>query len=475
MLAEGDQTMEKKKTEGQKLEKDLSYKKENFFVVSSDEKIKAAFDYAEDYKKYIDLSKTEREAVKTSIALCKEKGYKEYRFGDELKAGGRYYYNNRGKSLAVFKIGTADVGKDGIRILASHIDSPRLDIKQNPLYEDSSMAFLKTHYYGGIKKYQWTAIPLALHGTVALKNGKTVDVAIGEGENDPVFYVNDLLPHLSREQYAKNLSQAIDGETLNVLVGGLPFKDDDVKDAVKLTVLKHLHDDFGMCESDFLSAELCVVPAFNARDIGFDRALIGAYGHDDRVCSYPALTALLNEKDDEHTVLVVLADKEEIGSEGNTGMQCKVYEDIIDIIAASQNKPSALVRANSVCLSADVTAGYDPNFAGVYEKKNASLVSYGTSICKFTGSGGKGGSNDASAELCGRVRKIFDDNKIVWQTAELGKVDAGGGGTVAKFIAKLNIDTIDIGVPVISMHAPYEVISKGDLYSTYEAFAAFIK
>ena len=230
-----------------------------------------------------------------------------------------------------------------------------------------------------------------------------------------------------------------------------------------------------MVESDFLSAELCVVPAFKARDIGFDRALIGAYGHDDRVCSYPALTSLLDTEDEKHTVLVVLADKEEIGSEGTTGMQCKVYADIIDVIAASENQPSALVRANSVCLSADVTAGYDPNYAGVYEKRNSSLVSYGTSICKFTGSGGKGGSSDASAELCGRIRKIFDSNGIIWQTAELGKVDAGGGGTVAKYLAKLNIDTIDIGVPVISMHAPYEVISKGDLYSTYEAFAAFIK
>ena len=467
--------MDKKKSEGIKLEKELSYKKDNFFLKADDERLKKTFAYAEEYKKYIDNSKTEREAVKTSVELCKAKGYKEYRFGDKLVKGGKYYYNNRFKSLAVFKIGSEDVGKDGIRIMASHIDSPRLDLKQNPLYEDASMAFFKTHYYGGIKKYQWTAIPLALHGTVVLKNGKSVDIAIGEAENDPVFYINDLLPHLSREQNSKPLSQAIDGETLNVLVGGIPFKDDDVKDAIKLNVLKHLHDDYGMVESDFLSAELCVVPALKARDIGFDRALIGAYGHDDRVCSYPALTSLLDTEDEKHTVLVVLADKEEIGSEGTTGMQCKVYEDIIDLIAASENQPSALVRANSVCLSADVTAGFDPNYAGVYEKRNSSLVSYGTSICKFTGSGGKGGSSDASAELCGKIRKIFDDNGIIWQTAELGKVDAGGGGTVAKYLAKLNIDTIDIGVPVISMHAPYEVISKGDLYSTYEAFAAFIK
>lgn len=466
---------EKKKTEGQKLEKELSYKKKNFFEASDDAKIKAAFDYAEGYKKYIDSSKTEREAVKASISLCQAKGYEEYRFGDNLKKGGKYYFNNRGKSLVVFKIGTEDVGEKGIRILASHIDSPRIDVKQNPLYEDSSMAFLKTHYYGGIKKYQWTAIPLALHGTVVLKSGEVVDIAIGEKESDPVFYVNDLLPHLSREQNSKPLAQAIDGESLNILVGGLPFKDDEVKETVKLSVLKNLNDAYGMEESDFLSAELSAVPAFNARDIGFDRALVGGYGHDDRVCSYPALTALLDSDDDKNTVMVVLADKEEIGSEGNTGMQCKVYEDLIDIISAFFGKPSALCRANSLCLSADVTAAFDPNFAGVFEKRNSSLVSYGAAVCKFTGAGGKSGSSDASAEFCGKLRKLFDDAGVIWQTAELGKVDAGGGGTVAKFIAKLNIDTIDIGVPVISMHAPYEVISKGDLYSVYEAFAAFIR
>ncbi|HAZ97459.1 MAG TPA: aminopeptidase [Treponema sp.] len=463
------------------MEKEMAQWKELLFDKSAnvydrmDEKTQLAMEeYAHGYMRFLNSAKTEREAVVFAVAEAKKHGFTEYHFGQVIEKGGKYYYNNRGKAIYLFQIGSAPI-TEGIRISAAHIDSPRIDLKQRPVYEDGEMCFFKTHYYGGIKKYQWTAIPLALHGTVVLKNGKSVDIAIGEEERDPVFYINDLLPHLSREQYSKTVSQAIDGETLNVLVGGYPFKDEDVKDTIKLTVLKHLHDEFGMEESDFLSAELCVVPAFKARDIGFDRALVGGYGHDDRVCSYPALTALLADKNDEHTVMVVLADKEEIGSEGNTGMQCKVYEDLIDVIAASQNQPSALVRANSVCLSADVTAGYDPNFAGVYEKRNSSLVSYGTSVCKFTGSGGKGGSNDASAELCGRVRKIFDDNGVVWQTAELGKVDAGGGGTVAKFLAKLNIDTIDIGVPVISMHAPYEVISKGDLYSTYEAFAAFIK
>ncbi|MBQ7642506.1 MAG: aminopeptidase, partial [Clostridia bacterium] len=326
-----------------------------------------------------------------------------------------------------------------------------------------------------IKKYQGTAIPLALHGVVVLSDGRKVDVSIGEGENDPVFYVDDLLPHLAKEQYQKSLSAAIDGETLNVLVGGRPFKDDDVKEKVKLSVLDKLKDLYGMTESDFLSAELCAVPAFKAKDVGFDRALIGSYGHDDRVCSYPALTAICEDRDPVSTSMVVLADKEEIGSEGNTGMQCGIYNDIIQAICDALKKSSAAVRMNSKCLSADVTAGYDPNFASVYEKKNSAHVSCGTAICKYTGAGGKSSSNDASAEFMGFVRKLLDDNGINWQTSELGKVDAGGGGTVAKFVAKLNIDTIDIGVPVISMHAPYEVVSKADLYSTYEACLAFLK
>ncbi|MBR1867928.1 MAG: aminopeptidase, partial [Clostridia bacterium] len=413
--------------------------------------------------------------VKTSVAYAQKRGFTEYKFGDELKVGDKKYLNNRGKNLILFKIGKNDIAKDGIRIIASHIDSPRLDIKQNPLYEDSGMAYLKTHYYGGIKKYQWTAIPLALHGTVALANGKSVEIKIGERDDDPVFYVDDLLPHLSREQYTKPVSTAIDGETLNVLVGGRAFKDSDLKEKVKFSVLKALNDEYGMTEADFLSAELCAVPAFNAKDIGFDRALVGGYGHDDKVCSYPALTAICDAETDDRTIMVVLADKEEIGSEGNTGMQCGIFSDLIDIISANFGVHPAVVRAQSKCLSADVTAGYDPNFASVYEKRNSSLVSCGTSICKFTGAGGKGGSSDASAEFMGYVRNLLDESGVNWQTAELGKVDAGGGGTVAKYIAKLNIDTVDVGVPVISMHAPYEVISKGDLYSTYEAFLAFVK
>lgn len=465
----------KEKSEGVKLEEKLVYKKKSFYEISDDAKIKKAFEYAEEYKNFLDKSKTEREAVSYAVDYAKSKGYTEYSFGEVLTAGDKKYYVNRGKSFIMFKVGSEDMAANGIKILASHIDSPRLDIKQVPLYEDTGMAFLKTHYYGGIKKYQWTAIPLALHGSVVLGDGRKVDVTIGESENDPVFYINDLLPHLAREQVSKPMASAIDGESLNVLVGGMPFKDDDVKEKVKLTVLNKLNELYGMSEVDFISAELCVVPAFKAKDIGFDRSLIGGYGHDDRVCSYPALTALGESEDTLHTVVVVLADKEEIGSEGNTGMQCGIFSDLVDFLAASQNKPASVVRQNSKCLSADVTAGFDPNFASVYEKKNASIVSCGTALCKFTGSGGKGGSNDASAEFVGYIRKIFDEKDIAWQMAELGKVDAGGGGTVAKYIAKLNIDTIDIGVPVISMHSPYEVISKADLYSTYEAFAAFIE
>ena len=463
------------KSLGATLEEKLLYKKKNFFEEADESKVKEAFDYAVGYMKYIDDSKTEREAVVASIKYAEKMGFTEYNFGDKISVGDKKYFNNRGKSLVLFKIGKDDIAKHGIRILASHIDAPRIDVKQNPLYEDSGMAFLKTHYYGGIKKYQWTAIPLALHGVVVLASGDVVDVCIGEYDGDPVFYINDLLPHLAREQVTKPLATAIDGETLNVLVGGFPFKDKDVKDKVKLSVLSKLNEKYGMQEADFLSAELSLVPAFKSRDVGLDRALIAAYGHDDRVCSYPALTAICEDKGDEKTSIVVLADKEEIGSEGNTGMQCGVYEDIINEIAVALGKSPAMVRRNSKCLSADVTACFDPNFAGVYEKRNSSMLSCGTAICKFTGSGGKSGSSDANAEFVGFVRKLFEENGVFWQTAELGRVDAGGGGTVAKFIAKLNIDVIDIGVPVISMHAPYELISKADLFSTYEAFKAFIK
>ena len=377
----------------------------------------------------------------------------------------------------MIKVGTADVAKEGIRIIASHIDSPRIDLKQVPLYETDGIAFAKTHYYGGLRKYQWATIPLALHGTVALANGETLDVKIGEDENDPVFYISDLLPHLAQKQNAKPLGEAIGGEDLNIWLGNIPYTaaPDDKDKTVKENLLKILNEKYGMVEADFLSAELSLVPAFKAKDIGFDRALIGAYGHDDRVCAYPSVTALFDEANSKHTVMVVLADKEEIGSEGTTGMQCAIFTDLIDEIARSFDTTSAAVRANSKCLSADVNAVFDPNYPEVLEKLNASYLSCGACITKFTGARGKSGSSDASAEYVGYLRKLFDENGVIWQTGELGKVDVGGGGTVAKYIANMNIDTIDIGVAVVSMHAPYEVISKADLYQCYLAFRAFIK
>ncbi len=452
----------------------LSYKKKNVYEQATADQIKEIFDYSVGYMKYLDDAKTEREATKATIELVEAAGYTEYKLGDKLSVGDKKYYNQKGKSIFVFRIGSSDIEKDGIKILASHIDSPRLDLKQVPLYEDANMGFLKTHYYGGVKKYQWTAIPLALHGVMVKADGTVVDVKIGEDDTDPVFYINDLLPHLGARQSQEPLGKAISGEALNILVGGLPYADADISDKIKMSVLSMLYEKYGVTEEDFLSAELSLVPAFKARDIGFDRALIGAYGHDDRVCSYPAVTALLDTESDS-TVLVVLADKEEIGSVGLTGMQSDVLVDLISMISKELGKNDIIVRSKSKCLSADVTAAYDPNFSEVYERRNSAFLSCGTCMSKYTGSRGKSGTNDASAELVGYVRRVFNDNGVIWQTAELGRVDEGGGGTVAMYIANHNIETVDIGVPVISMHAPYEVVSKADVYSTYKAFSAFIK
>ena len=455
----------------------LAYKRTNVYEVADEKLMKEIFDYAEGYKTFLDEGKTEREVCSYVVKAAEEKGYKPFSFGMKLSAGDKVYYNNRGKNLYLIRMGTADVAKAGIRIVASHIDSPRIDLKQVPLYEADNIAFAKTHYYGGIRKYQWATIPLALHGAVILKNGEKLEVRIGEDANDPVFYISDLLPHLAAKQNARPLGEAIEGEGLNIWFGNIPYTaaSDDKDKTVKENVLKILHDKYGMEEADFLSAELSLVPAYNAKDIGFDRALIGAYGHDDRVCSYPAYTALFDTETAEQTVMVVLADKEEIGSEGTSGMQCAIFTDLINEIAASCGVSSAAVRANSKCLSADVNAGFDPNFPEVLEKQNCAYISHGAGVTKFTGARGKSGSSDADAEYVGYLRKLFDDNGVIWQTGELGKVDVGGGGTVAKYIANMNIDTIDIGVAVISMHAPYEVVSKADVYETYLAFRAFMK
>ena len=466
--------MSEKKTEGQARYEELAYEKKNYFLTASEEEKKAMFDYAEGYKSFLDAAKTEREACAVAVEMAKKAGFSEYRFGDKLNAGDKKYFVNRGKSIVAFRVGSKNLEEDGMRIIVSHIDAPRVDIKQNPLYEEAGLCFLKTHYYGGIKKYQWTTIPLALHGVVVLKDGTKVEIKVGEDAGDPVFYIDDLLPHLGAEQMAKGGAKIIEGEQLNIVVGSMPYNDEKVEKKIKLTVLNILNEKYGMCEEDFLSAELSAVPAYPARDVGFDRALIGAYGHDDRVCAYPALTAVL-DNGSEHTVLAMLVDKEEIGSEGNTGMQSRIYSDLMEDICEAMGANYRKVRAVSKCLSSDVTAAFDPNFASVYERMNSAIIACGTCMNKFTGARGKSGSNDANAEFVGEVRAMFENEGVVWQTAELGKVDAGGGGTVAKYVANLNIDTVDLGVPVISMHAPWELISKADLYSNYGAFVAFMK
>ncbi len=453
---------------------ELTYSKTNFYEKNSESEIKAAYDYCVGYCEFMDESKTEREAVKTSIALAEKNGYKPYSFGMSIKPGDKYYYNNRSRNLYLFRVGTEDIN-NGIRILASHIDSPRLDFKQTPIYEDGGFCFAKTHYYGGVRKYQWVALPLALHGTVAKKDGSVVDIKIGDELGDPVFYINDLLPHLAKDQSSKPLGTAIPAESLNIVLGSRPIKDEEGGDKVKLHILNLLNEKYGITEEDFLSADIFAVPAEKARDVGFDRSLISAYGHDDKVCAYPSLTALFESDDSVHTVMVVLADKEEIGSEGNTGMQCALFTDLMGAISEELGGNIYSVKANSKCLSADVNACFDPNFAEVFESRNCAKINCGITMSKYTGSGGKGGTNDAPAEYVAWIRKIFEDNGVIWQAAELGKADQGGGGTVAKFIAKHNIETVDLGVAVISMHAPYELVSKADVYTAHKAFLAFCK
>lgn len=463
----------KEKTAGQKLKDELFYKSKNTYEALSEEDIAAAYDYAADYMKFLDGGKTERECVKEGVALLEAAGFSPYTFGMKVAPGGKYYYNNRGKSLSAFVLGTESL-ENGVYFSAAHIDSPRVDLKQHPLYEAEGLGFLKTHYYGGIKKYQWTTIPLALHGVVTRADGTTVELVIGEDDSDPVFYIDDLLPHLAGDQMRKSLADGINGEQLNLLSGSRPFEK-NLPEAVKLNILKLLNDKYGITEADLMSAELCAVPAYKARDIGLDRSLIGAYGHDDRVCAYPSLTALIAAENPVHTTMAILADKEEIGSEGNSGMQSAVYFDIIADLADTLGVSDIVVRSNSKCLSSDVNAAFDPNFPEVNEKRNACFVNHGVVITKFTGARGKSGSNDASAEFTGYVRNLLDAAGVVWQTSELGKVDQGGGGTVAKFIAEKNVDVIDLGVPVISMHAPYEVVSKTDVYMTHKAIEAFFK
>ncbi|MBQ7173396.1 MAG: aminopeptidase [Clostridia bacterium] len=445
------------------------YEKKSVYEKAGKEVVDAAYAYAEPYKAFLDRAKTEREAVREGVKLAKAAGYKPYAFGDKMKAGDKFYYVNRDKNLFLFKIGTEPIN-EGIRITGAHIDSPRIDLKQVPVYEDTGLCYFKTHYYGGIRKYQWLAMPLSLHGVVVKANGEKVELSLGEKPEDPILYITDLLPHLDRGD--KKASELAPGEKLNVVIGSKPL-DGEEKDAVKLGVLKLLYETYGITEEDFLSAELCLVPAEKARDVGFDRSLISAYGHDDRCCAYPSITAMIDADEKKHTTMCILIDKEETGSDGVTGMQSELFMDLVCEIAKALGGNEAVVRANSKCLSSDVTAIFDPDYPEVFEKRNAAIVGCGVGICKFTGARGKSGTSDASAELVGWVRKCLNDAGVVFQTAELGKVDIGGGGTIAKYMANRNIDTLDVGVGVLSMHAPYELISKVDLYEAYRAFRAF--
>ncbi len=462
---------QKENTRGEALRKALLYQKKNGYDRLAPGELEAIHDYCEDYKAFLNAGKTERECVDRAIAMAEAAGFRPYTRGMALKAGDKVYTANRGKAIMLAVIGKRGLDQ-GVNIGAAHIDSPRLDLKQNPLYETEELAYLKTHYYGGIRKYQWVTIPLELHGVVALKNGETVRVSVGNGAGDPLFTIDDLLPHLGVEQSRKPLGEAIPAESLNILVGSRPLADDKGSDRVKLEVLDLLNRKYGIVEEDFISAELCAVPAFSACDIGFDRSMIGSYGHDDRVCAYAALAALLQLDTPARTAVCMLADKEEIGSEGVTGMKSAAFDTFMEDLCAAQGVLPRVCYEKSFCLSADVTAAYDPNFAEVYEKRNSAFVNYGMGLCKYTGARGKSGASDASAEVVAYARKVLDGSDVVWQMAELGKVDAGGGGTVAVFMAERNIDTLDAGVPVLSMHAPFETVGKLDCYMTYKGMRA---
>lgn len=455
------------------LKEKLLMQRKNAVYRLSDEEMTACDTFCEGYKRFMDSAKTEREAVITTLELLEKNGFVEYKAGMELKAGDKIYRNNRDKAILMAIIGSAPI-EEGVRLCAAHVDSPRLDLKQNPLYEDNDLALFKTHYYGGIKKYQWTAIPLALHGVIVKSDGSRITVSIGEDENDPVFCVTDLLPHLANEQMKRPLAQGIKGEDLNILVGSRPFKDDEASGAVKLNIMNILFEKYGITESDFISSELEAVPAFKAKDIGFDRSMIGAYGHDDRVCAYTALMATSECENPVHTVVTVLTDKEETGSDGNTGLCSAYLEYFISDIAEALGSNGRTVLSASECLSADVNAAFDPTFPEVNERNNCAYINRGVVITKYTGARGKSGTSDASAEFTGRIRNLMNAHDVIWQTGELGKVDEGGGGTVAAYIANLNVDTIDLGVPVLSMHAPYEIVSKIDTYMAYKAFSVFI-
>ena len=448
----------------------LFYEQKNGYdLIGTDERL-ALEDYCRGYMDFLDSSRMEREAVRNAVALAREQGFVEYVPGMALAPGMKIYRNNRGKALMLAVIGEMPLSAGAV-IAGAHVDSPRLDLKQITMYEADEMCYFKTHYYGGIKKYQWVTIPLELHGAVVLKSGEVVNVVIGREPGEPKFVITDLLPHLAADQMKKTMTEGFTGEGLNLLIGSAPYADDG-KDRVKLAVMSVLNDMYGITEEDFLSAELAAVPAFDVCEIGLDRSLIGGYGHDDRVCAYAELKAIFDVQLPARTCVCILADKEETGSDGVTGMQSAAFDCFMEDLCATQGVPLRRCYENSFCLSADVTNAYDPLYPEVSEKRSDSKVNYGMAICKFTGARGKSGTSDASAEVVAYLRRLFEKNSVVWQLAALGKVDQGGGGTIAKFMANRNIDTIDAGVPVLSMHAPFEVVAKLDCYMTYKGVLA---
>lgn len=463
--------MEEKVSSAKQLEEELFYQAPN--VLDARPELKdEAWAYCEEYRRFLNRAKTEREFIEEAVILLKQAGYQPFEPGKNYRPGEKVYWVNRGKALLASTFGTLPVGQ-GVRINAAHIDSPRLDLKQNPLYEKGELSYFKTHYYGGLRKYQWTAIPLSIHGVFVRPNGETVRVRIGEEEGDPIFTISDLLPHLSKEQDKRPLSDGVKGEELNLLIGSTPYPDKEIKNRVKLATMQLLHEKYGITERDFTCAELEIVPAFPARDLGFDRSMMAAYGHDDRVCAYAALRAEIDVKTPAHTTVTCLTDKEETGSDGNTGLASAYLPDYLRYLAKAQGEEPLAMFANTKCLSADVNAAYDPTFADVFEENNVARLNKGVVVTKYTGARGKSGTSDASAETMAFFAGILNEHGVIWQTGELGKIDIGGGGTVAKYVANHNIDVVDIGVPLLSMHAPYEVAAKADIYMCYLAFSAF--
>ncbi len=463
--------MSKEKTKAQQLADELLVKPQHAFD-HAPATLPQAMAFCEGYKQFLNEAKTEREAALATEARLKKAGYKLFQPGKATKTGDKVYLLQRGKAVIAATIGSKSLS-DGVRLSVAHLDSPRLDLKPNPLYEDEQIAYFKTHYYGGIRKYQWVTIPLSMHGVVIKADGTAVTVSVGEDAGDPLFTITDLLPHLAAEQSKRTLAEGIKGEELNIVVGSLPFDDEDAKKRVKLETMRLLHEKYGITEKDFIRAEIEFVPAFKACDIGFDKSMVGAYGQDDRVCAYTALMAEMETQNPAHTTVCVLADKEETGSDGNTGLAAEYLFHFLEDLAEANGAAYRRMLAASQCLSADVNAAFDPTFSDVFEKRNASQVNHGVAVTKYHGARGKSGTSDASAEYMGTVTRLFDAAGVAWQAAELGKVDAGGGGTVAKFLANRNIEVVDVGVPVLSMHAPFEVTAKLDVYNAFLAFQVF--